>query len=239
VEDSIRELAESISAVGLMQPVVVRKKGDGYELVAGERRLRAARMANLETVPAIIREAGEAESLEMALIENINREDLNAMDAARAYANLQEEFGRTQEEIASRLGRSRAAVSNTMRLLELPDEVQALIEQGRLSEGHGRAILSVPDRLKQKKLATRVMAKGLSVRQTEELARREAEAAGKRARAASPVGQEMMDEATDALYSAFRLPVKVRWAGKAGKIEIEFSGEEQLRQVIDTLEDSY
>lgn len=237
-EDSIRELAESISSVGLVQPVVVRKIGDSYELVAGERRLRAARLANLEKVPAIIREASEAESLEMALIENINREDLNAMDAARAYANLQEEFGRTQEEIASRLGRSRAAVTNTMRLLELPDEVQALIEKGRLSEGHGRAILSVPDRLRQRKLATRVAAKGLSVRQTEELARREAETAGKRPRSvSSPIGQEMMDEATDALYSAFRLPVKVRWAGKAGKIEIEFTGEEQLRQVIDTLED--
>lgn len=238
-EESIQELAESIGSVGLVQPVVVRRRGDGFELVAGERRLRAAKLANLEKVPAIIREAGEAESLEMALIENISREDLNAMDAARAYASLQEEFGRTQEEIATRMGRSRAAVANTLRLLELPDEVQELIEQGRLSEGHGRAILAVPDRLKQKKLAARVAAKGLSVRQTEELARREAESAGKRARQSlSPVGQEMMDEATDALYSAFRLPVKVRWAGKTGKIEIEFTGEEQLRQVIETLEDS-
>ncbi|MBE0428569.1 MAG: ParB/RepB/Spo0J family partition protein [Thermoleophilia bacterium] len=238
-DEKLHELARSIAAVGLVQPVIVRKKGGGYELVAGERRWRAARIAGLETVPAIVRSAGDAESLELALIENINREDLNPMDTARAYANLQEEFGTTQEDLATRLGRSRSAIANTIRLLDLPDEVQKLIEHGQLSEGHGRALLSVPDRLKQKKLAARAAARGLSVRQTEDLARKETAGGDNRRPQAPPVRQEVMDEATDALYSAFRLPVKVRWAGKAGRIEIEFSGEEQLRKIIDTLEESY
>lgn len=237
-QESLQELAESIRSVGLVQPIVVRKNVNGYELVAGERRWRASQLAGQETIPAIIREAGDAESLELALIENINREDLNPMDAARAYANLQEEFGTTQEALARRLGRSRSAIANTIRLLDLPDEVQALIEQGRLSEGHGRALLSVADRLKQKKLAARAVARGLSVRQIEELARKENAPQKPQVARLAPVGQEVMDEATDALYSAFRLPVKVRWAGKAGRIEVEFATEEQLRKVIDILEES-
>ncbi|MHB1390302.1 MAG: ParB/RepB/Spo0J family partition protein [Thermoleophilia bacterium] len=235
-QESLQELADSISSVGLVQPVIVRKKGEGYELVAGERRWRASQLAGLETIPAIIREAGEAESLELALIENINREDLNAMDTARAYANLQEEFGTTQEALATRLGRSRSSIANTIRLLDLPDEVQTLIEQGRLSEGHGRALLAVADRPRQKKLAARAAARGLSVRQVEELARKESVPQKSQAARMAPVGQEVMDEATDALYSAFRLPVKVRWSGKAGRIEVEFVTEDQLRKVIDILE---
>lgn len=235
-EGKLAELAKSIGAVGLVQPVVVRKQGDFFELVAGERRWRAAQLAGLDRVPAVIREAGDAEALELALIENINREDLNAIDAARAYANLQEEFGATQEELAAKLGRSRSSIANTMRLLDLPDEVQGLIEQGKLSEGHGRALLSVPDRLKQKKLAGRVVARGLSVRQTEALAKREGAAHETKLPRPAPVGHELMDEATDALYSAFRLPVKVRWAGKAGRIEVRFSSEGQLRKVIEVLE---
>ena len=133
--DALAELAESIKAVGLVQPVVVRRHGDSYELVAGERRWRAAQLAGLEKIPAVIREAGEAESLELALIENLSREDLNPIDTARAYAILQEDFGATQEELAGKLGRSRSAVANTLRLLDLPDEVQTLIEQGKPFRG--------------------------------------------------------------------------------------------------------
>lgn len=237
--EALAELAESIKSVGLVQPVVVRKQGKGYELVAGERRWRAAGLAGLEKIPAIIREAGDAESLELALIENLSREDLNPIDTARAYAILQEDFGATQEQLAGKLGRSRSAVANTLRLLDLPDEVQALIEQGQLTEGHGRALLSVPDRLKQRKLAAKLAKKGLSVRQAEELAKKEG-AAPRRSREmmAMPVGQELMDETTDALYSAFRLPVKVRWAAKGGRVEMEFENEEQLQRMIDVLENS-
>ena len=235
--ESLTQLADSIKSVGLVQPVVVRKRGSAYELVAGERRWRAAKLAGLEKIPAIVREAGDGESLELALIENLSREDLNPIDTARAYAILQEDFGTTQEQLAGKLGRSRSSVANTLRLLDLPDEVQDLIEKGALSEGHGRALLSVPDRLKQRKLAARIAKKGLSVRQAEELARKEgAPARRSRETMAIPVGQELMDETTDALYSAFRLPVRVRWAAKGGRVEMEFETEEQLRRMIDVLE---
>jgi ParB family chromosome partitioning protein len=236
-DDALEELAESIRAVGLVQPVVVRQRGEGYELVAGERRWRAARIAGLETVPALIREAGDAESLELALIENISREDLNPIDTARAYANLQEDYGITQETLSSKLGRSRSAVANTLRLLDLPDEVQQLIEQDKLTEGHGRALLSVSDRLAQRKLARKIVKGGLSVRQTEGLAKKVG-APGRKPKEPQnfPVGQELMDETTDALYSAFRLPVKVRWTGKGGRIEMEFSSADQLDKLIGVLE---
>ncbi len=239
-DDALADLASSIKSAGLVQPVVVRRAGAGrYELIAGERRWRAARMAGLETIPAIIRDAGDAESLEMALIENLSREDLNPIDTARAYANLQEDFGITQEQLAAKLGRSRSAVANTMRLLDLPDEVQSLIEQGRLSEGHGRALLAVGDRLRQRRLAARMAESAMSVRQAEKLVKRESAAETRKQKpAVPPVSQELMDEATDALYSAFRLPVKVRWAAKGGRVEIEFESEEQLRDLIDTLEGS-
>ena len=188
--------------------MVVRQRGDGYGLVAGERRWRAARIAGLETVPALIREAGDAESLELALIENISREDLNPIDTARAYANLQEDYGITQETLSSKLGRSRSAVTNTLRLLDLPDEVQQLIEQGKLTEGHGRALLSVSDRTRQRKLARKIVKGGLSVRRAELLAKKE-DAPGRKQKEPQnfPVGQERMDETTAALYSALRLPV--------------------------------
>lgn len=237
-EASLSELAQSISSVGLVQPVLVRRQGQAFELVAGERRWRAAKLAGLEKIPAVIRDADDGEALELALIENINRENLNAIDTARAYAALQEEFGATQEELAARMGRSRSSIANTMRLLDLPDEVQALVEQGKLSEGHGRALLAVSDRLKQKKLAGLVVSKGLSVRQTEELARKENAAREKKLPRPAPVDQELMDETIDALYSAFRLPVKVRWAGKTGKIEVAFSSEEQLRKIVEVLENT-
>lgn len=237
-DESLEELAESIKAVGLVQPVIVRKTGDRYELVAGERRWRAARLAGLVKIPAVIRDAGDAEALELALIENINREDLNAIDTARAYANLQEEFGSTQVELAQKLGRSRSAIANTIRLLELPDDVQALIETGKLSEGHGRALLSISDRLKQKKLATLIASKGLSVRQTEALVKHELSEKRSEQAPVFSVNQELMDEAINAFYSTFQLPAKVRWKGKAGKIELAFSSEDQLARAIELLSDT-
>jgi ParB family chromosome partitioning protein len=238
-DDALAELAESIKTAGLVQPVIVRRDGESFELIAGERRWRAARIAGLEIIPAVIRNASDADSLAMALIENISREDLNPIDTARAYANLQEDFGITQESLASKLGRSRSAVANTMRLLDLTDEVQVLIESGKLSEGHGRALLTVGDRVRQRKLAVKMSERGLSVRQAEAMVKKEEnKSSRKQLPVMVPVGQEVMDEATDALYSAFRLPVKVRWASKGGRIEIEFSEEEQLRNVIDTLEQS-
>jgi ParB family chromosome partitioning protein len=236
-EETISELAESIGSVGLVQPLIVRRRGDAYELIAGERRWRAAKQAGLDTVPVVIRKTGDAESLELALIENINREDLNPIDTAHAYAILQDDFGITQEELAKKMGRSRSAVANTLRLLDLPDEVQTLLEKGRLSEGHGRALLSLQDQQQLKRLAKKISSRQLSVRQAEALVKKGSSStrAVKEAQA-PPVNQELMDEATDALYSAFRLPVKVNWKGKNGKIEMEFLTEEHLHRLIHVLD---
>ena len=235
-DETIGELADSVREVGIVQPVLVRRAGSRFELVAGERRLRAARMAGLSQIPALIREADDGESLELALIENINREDLNPIDTARAYASLQEDFGLTQEKLAKKVGRSRPAIANTLRLLELPGEVQKLVETGKLSEGHGRVLLSMPDRGLQKQLAARIVSRGMSVRQAEKLAVREASGARKVPEPlTSPIDQEMLDEVTDAVYSAFRLPVRVRWTVKGGRIEIEFKNREQLSQVVEKL----
>ncbi len=237
-EDTLNDLADSIRSVGLVQPVVVRRLDSGYEIVAGERRWRAAQLAGLEKIPAIIRDAGDAEALELALIENLSREDLNPIDTARAYANLQEDFGTTQEELAGKLGRSRSAIANTLRLLDLPDEVQSLIEKGKLSEGHGRTLLSIPDRLRQRQLAARAAAGGMSVRQLEAAAKKEGATSRRREPRVVPVSQELMDETTDAVYSAFRLPVKVRWTAAGGRIEVEFTSDEQLHRVVDVLENN-
>lgn len=235
-DETIGELADSIREVGVVQPVLVRRAGSRFELVAGERRLRAARMAGLNDIPALIREADDGESLELALIENINREDLNPVDTARAYASLQEDFGLTQEMLAKKVGRSRPAIANTLRLLELPSEVQKLIEAGSLSEGHGRALLSLPDRATQKRLAARIVSRDMSVRQAEKLAGREAAGAINAPEPLkSPVDQEMLNEATDAVYSAFQLPARVRWTAKGGRVEIEFKSREQLFQLMEKL----
>ena len=235
-DGALAELADSLKAVGLVQPVVVRRLGNEFEIVAGERRWRAARLAGLKRIPAIIREAGDAESLELALIENLSREDLNPIDTARAYASLQEDFGITQEMLAGKLGRSRSAVANTMRLLDLPDEVQTLIENGKLSEGHGRALLAIPDRLRQRQLAAKAAAKSMTVRQLEDQAKKESSRRRRNDSRPAPVSQELMDEATDALYSAFRLPVKVRWVSKGGRAELEFASSDDLRRIIGVLE---
>jgi ParB family chromosome partitioning protein len=171
-EESLELLAESVGERGVLQPVLVRPRpGGSYELVAGERRLRAARRAGLETIPAIVRERADAETLELALIENMAREDLNPMEEARACAALVEELGLTRADVGRRIGRSRVAVSNLMRLLELPDEAIERIEEGALSEGHGRALLMAEDHGTRRTLARRAAAEGWSVRTLEDRAR--------------------------------------------------------------------
>ena len=192
--DELAELAASISSLGVVQPIVVRPAPDGaaapWELIAGERRLRAARLAGIETIPALVRAAGEAASLEIALAENVAREDLNAIEEALAYAALADEFGLTHERIGELVGKSRVAVTNVLRLLDLPDEVRELIERGELSEGHGRALLGLADHLERRRVARLVVARGLTVRQTEALVRAAQEAARRRAGApARPAGR--------------------------------------------------
>jgi len=165
--EALQELVASIRQSGVIQPVVVRRSGAGFELIAGERRLRAAKEAGLETVPAVVRDASEDEMLELALVENLQRDDLNALDLARAYAMFVSKFGLTHEEVAARLGVSRPAVANTLRLLDLPQAVQEMLASGKITAGHARAILSVDGAEARMALALRILEKGLSVRDAE------------------------------------------------------------------------
>jgi ParB family chromosome partitioning protein len=222
--DSISALAESISEAGVIQPLVVRPLPDGrYELIAGERRWRAAREAGLETVPALLRDEDEAQRMQTALIENVAREDLNPVDEARACAALVEDLGISKEELARRVGRSRASISNLIRLLDLPDQVLGLLERGELSEGHGRAILQVSDQERRKRLAKQAASEGWSVRETERRA-----GAGAKRRAGRKGGRVSAEEraaltaAEEALESALGRDVRVRRAGAGVKAELHF-----------------
>ena len=171
-DDSINELAASIEQKGILQPLVVRRIDGGYQLIAGERRFRAAHRLGLEEVPVTIREADDGESLELALIENLQREDLNPLEEARAYRRLIDDFHHTQEEVATRVGKDRSTVANTLRLLQLPDAIKREIERGALSAGHARALVTVASEAAKLALAQEVVAKQLTVRQTEHLAKR-------------------------------------------------------------------
>lgn len=174
-EDALAELAASIEVHGVLQPISVRRapRGEGFELIAGERRLRAARQAGLATIPALVRPATERELVELALVENLQREDLNAIESAVAYRRYLDEFGYTQEQLAERVGKSRTAVANTLRLLKLPPATQAALRAGQLSEGHGRALLGLPDGPTIEAATEKIIAQGLSVRATESLVRGE------------------------------------------------------------------
>jgi ParB family transcriptional regulator, chromosome partitioning protein len=230
-EASIAELAESLRAQGVVQPVVVRPVAEGrYELVAGERRWRAARKAGLATVPALVREADDRESLVLALVENVAREDLSALDEARAYAVLADEFGFSLGEIAERVGRSKPAVSNRLRLLDLPDDVLELVERGALSEGHARAVLAVPGNEERRRLADRIVRQGLSVRAAERAAR----TAGARVkpRRASLVDPALAARARVALERLTGAGARV--SGR--RLEVAFADETELAEIVEALE---
>ncbi len=239
-EQGIAGLADSIRAHGLLQPLIVRPLGgDGrYELIAGERRWRAARSAGAESVPAVVRESQDSERLELALIENMAREDLNAVEAAHACAALVEELGVTKEEIGRRVGRSRAAISNLIRLLELPDEVLAMLASRELSEGHGRALLQAP-RHHQRLLARHVRDAGLSVRETEAKARSAADGpkpSTTRQTALPPDAEAARREAEDALSSALGVDVSVRLGRRGGRAEIAFADVSELHELARRLQ---
>jgi ParB family transcriptional regulator, chromosome partitioning protein len=231
----LRELAESVTARGVLQPVLVRPlPGGRYELVAGERRLRAAKLAGLDRIPALVRSTEENERLELALIENMARQDLNPVDAARACAALVDELGVSKEEIGRRVGRSRAAISNMVRLLELPDEVLAMLESSELSEGHGRAILQVRDRSEQRSLARRARDEGLTVRKTEALARAEAPGTGGRRRPALVAADalEACRELEESLSRLIGHEVRVRIKGRGAKVEIAFEDLREAQELV-------
>jgi ParB family chromosome partitioning protein len=250
-DEELRELAASIRALGVVQPVVVRPlhadpapgagglpapTGVRFELIAGERRLRAARLAGLEYIPALVRPADEIASLEIALAENVAREDLNAIEEAQAYAALVDEFGLTHERIAELVGRSRVAVTNLMRLLDLPDDVQAMIERGELSEGHGRALLALADHGERRRVARLAATQGLSVRQVEALVKKLTERGPEGAAATTrpPAGPDY-SELADKLYQVIGAPVRIRSGKRGGSIQIGFKDAADLRRLIELL----
>jgi ParB family transcriptional regulator, chromosome partitioning protein len=226
-DEALQALADSVKERGVLQPVLVRPRAGGtYEIVAGERRWRAAKLAGLETLPALVQQRDDAQSLEAALVENMAREDLNPIEAARAVAGLVEELGLTREDVGRRVGRSRVAVSNLLRLLDLPDEALALIEDGTLTEGHGRALLLADDHADRRRLARAAAAAGWSVRVVEQRAR-EANAparAAKRGRAAVHPDQEAAAaRIAEALGAALGTDVRVRPRGTGYKVELAFA----------------
>ena len=240
-EEALAELVHSIREVGLLQPVVVRETAPGrYELVMGERRWRASQEAGTGTIPAIVRETGDDAMLRDALLENLHRQSLNPLEEAAAYAQLLEEFGTTHEELASRLGRSRPQVSNTIRLLQLPPAVQRRVAAGVLSAGHARAILGLPTPEAQEEMATRVVAEGLSVRGVEEavaLAQSQAPESERppRTRTRRPVPARL-SEVADRLSDRFETRVKVDLGRARGKVTIEFASVDDLERIVQVIE---
>ncbi len=236
-EEALAELAASIAAHGILQPVLVTETLEGYRLVAGERRVRAAQIAGLERIPAVIRQASEQDQLELALVENLQRADLNAMEAARAYRQLRDLFGLTNEAIADRVGKARPTVTNTLRLLDLEPEVQGAIEAGHIGEGHGRAMLGLAATA-QHELVALAVARGLSVRQVEELARRLRDAGEGRSRrpaaTARPADAEM-ERVEDDLRRALGTKVRLARSRRGGRIIIEWYSDEELGRLYERL----
>lgn len=237
-DESLDALALSIQEVGVLQPIVVRKAAGGFELIAGERRLRAAKKAGLATIPAVIRDSDDAESLREALIENIHREDLNPIELAEAFRELLEELGLKQETLAERLGMSRSHIANTIRLLALPPEVQQQLAGGRIQAGHGRALLSLADAEAQRTLAVRIAAEDLTVREVEELVRNYLEhpagiAQQKANLRAVPEPQESpLGEVEELLSEQLATRVTIQMGKKRGKVVIEFGSADDLDRIV-------
>src|SRR5262245_23240426 len=237
-DEALAALAASIQEVGVLQPIVVRKAGTGFELIAGERRLRAAKLAGLATVPAVIRESDDTESLREALIENIHREDLNPIELAEAFRELLDELGLRQETLAERLGMSRSHIANTIRLLQLPPDVQLLVAEGRIQAGHGRTLLSLGDADAQRTLATRIAAEDLSVREAVELVRNYLEhpathaAAAQKLSAVPEARENPLAEVEEILSEQLATRVTIQMGKRRGKIVIEFGSADDLDRIV-------
>ena len=247
-EEALASLTASVAELGVLQPILVREKGnDRFELIAGERRWRAAKRAGLPTIPVVVRDVEDVVSLEQALVENLHRQDLNALEEAAAYQQLMEDFDLTQEQVAQKVGKSRSAVANTLRLFQLPPSIQRLVAENQLSAGHARALLGTPDRAFQEDLARRIVARGLSVRETEEAVRAHQEALavagsdGASDPAASPAVSSParrlrppgLLELEELLADHLDTRVRVSMAGTngRGKVVVEFSGLEDLERI--------
>ncbi len=247
-EEALEGLTDSVRELGVLQPVLVRVSDDGYELIAGERRWRAAKRAGLATIPAVVRTTDDVTSLEQALVENLHRQDLNALEEAAAYQQLIEDFGLTQEQLAKRVGKSRSAVANHLRLFQLPPSVQKLVGEGLVSAGHAKALLGHPDRSYQELLARRVVAESLSVRDLERLVKErldlEADLADSPDDLPAPSGDDRSDDSTERklrppglleleelLASRLDTRVSIAMTAKRGKVTIDFANLEDLERI--------
>lgn len=233
---ALADLADSIREYGVLQPLMVRPMTDGsYQLVAGERRWRAARMAGLSEVPVVVRELSDVQTMELALIENLQREDLNAIEEAAGYKELMEKFGFTQEQVSAKVGKSRPVVTNALRLLNLPPEVLTMVETGQISAGHARALLAFEDDSAIRLIAKEILKKGLSVRQVELLAKKSRQEK-KAPRQQSAWDNSYFAEVQLALCQCLSRKVKVEGEGNKGRLVIEFYNEDDLRQIAAVLE---
>jgi ParB family chromosome partitioning protein len=234
--DKLKELADSIRSSGVVQPVLLRRSDDRYQLIAGERRLRAARVAGLTTIPAVVREIGDRDALELALTENLLREDLNQIEAAQGYALLQQKHGLSHEEIAERLGLDRSTVTNTLRLLRLPSEVQQMIAEGKISAGHARALLGLESAAAQIQLANLIVKQDLSVRQVESLvALRTSNPPKKKEESEAPKIDPNVRAAVLEMERTLGTRVKVHGDEKRGKIEISYFSAEDLNRIYELI----
>ena len=240
--EALNELAKSIESVGIVQPVIVRQAEEGYELIAGERRWRAAQMAGYTVIPAIIREASDVESLELALIENVVRQQLNPVDEAFALKVLLEDLGVTQENLAAQVGRSRSAIANKIRLLDLPAPIQEFLVAGTITEGHGRALLGLSERSKQLQLARRIISKELSVRQVEEEVRKLTAAKNTNAElqenaevSSIILDAALLEDVQQAFLSLLGIMPRIKTKGSSGVIELRFKDADELYKILDNL----
>lgn len=239
-EDRLEELAQSIKANGIIQPIVVRRAGERFEIIAGERRWRAAQKAGLHTVPCIVKDVPDENVLELSLIENLQREELNPIEQATAYKRLIDKFQVTQEEIGRRIGKDRSSITNCLRLLKLPRDIQNLVEEERLSMGHARALLSLETADKQRNVAQQVLTRLLSVRDTERLVNKwledEDRTTPRRTQASTPTSERANIAAAESkLKKRLEAPVQIKFSGKGGVIEIKFSTPEELSRIFDLI----
>jgi ParB family chromosome partitioning protein len=236
-ESKLQELAESIKEKGILEPLIVRRTDQGYELIVGERRWRAAQKAGLKEVPVVVKEAERREALEISLIENLQREDLNPIEAAEAFKYLTEEFHISQEDLSKRIGKDRTTIANTLRLLKLPVEIRNQLLQNRITSGHARAILSLESKEKQKELCSLIIKKGLSVREAEALAKRWSEKPKKTPPTPQRKGdlESQLNSLQDSLRKFLGTKVKITQKGKRGKIEIEYYSHQELERIVEAI----
>ncbi len=232
---NLEELVQSIKEKGIIQPILVRRKGDGYELIAGERRLRAAKVLNLKEIPALIKEVDDEESLELALIENIQRQNLNPIEQAKAYQYLINKFEITQERLAEIMGKARVSITNILRLLRLPQEVQEEIKRGKLSFAHARALLEIEESVVQQELTREIIANSLSVKELENIIRQRQQRGLRRKKHAQPPKEPYLSAVEEQMQQILGTKVQISQGRKRGSIQIEFYSKEDLERIFNKI----